>query len=131
MNAIRALQSLGQGIWLECRVRELLESGKLEPYVERYAVTGLTSSAAFFSQAISSSTAYDHDIRMYREYGLSSEQVFYELAVEDLARAAKALAHVYNRAAGHDGFVSLDVSPFLAHSTEDLVLQATEFHRKL
>ena len=130
MKATRKLNALGQSLWLDNITRELLEKGTLKRYVDELSVTGLTSNPTIFDQAITRSSSYDAEIRRLAAAGLTAEAMFFELALQDLTRAAELFAPVHDRTAGVDGFVSLEVSPLLAYDTVSTVAQAKELHRK-
>jgi transaldolase len=130
VNATRALHDLGQSLWLDNITRDLLANGTLRRYIDELSVTGLTSNPTIFDQAISRSASYDDEIRKLGAAGLSGESLFFELAVQDLRRAADLFAPVHGRTAGVDGFVSLEVSPLLAYDTDKTLSQARALHRK-
>ncbi len=130
MKATEALHNLGQSIWLDNITRELLDSGTLKRYISDLSVTGLTSNPTIFDHAISHSKSYDAEIRRLVGTGLSGEGLFFELAVQDLTRAADLFAPIHERTAGVDGFVSLEVSPLLAYDTKNTVEQAKSLHKK-
>lgn len=124
MNATRQLYDLGQSLWLDNITRDLLTSGTLERYISDLSVTGLTSNPTIFDRAISGSAAYDAQIRDLVATGRSGEGLFFELAIDDLTRAADLFAPIHERTAGVDGWVSLEVSPALAHDTAATVSAA-------
>ncbi len=130
MNATQSLHNLGQSIWLDNITRELLDSGTLKRYIDDLSVTGLTSNPTIFDHAITHSKSYDSEIRRLVDTGLSGESLFFELAVQDLARAADLFAPIHERTAGVDGFVSLEVSPLLAYDEKNTVEQAKALHKK-
>jgi transaldolase len=130
MKATKQLHDLGQSLWLDNITRDLLTSGTLKRYIDELSVTGLTSNPTIFDQAISNSTAYDEEIRRLVKLGHSGESLFFELALEDLTQAADMFAPVHERTAGGDGWVSLEVSPLLAHDTKSTVVEAKALHRK-
>src|ERR1035437_702576 len=109
MKATQLLHNLGQSIWLDNITRDLLNSGTLKRYVSDLSVTGLTSNPTIFDHAIKNSSAYDDAIRDKVSKGKSGEALFFELALEDLKRAAKLFRPVYDRSEGVDGWVSLEV----------------------
>lgn len=111
----RQLHALGQSLWLDNLTRELLESGRLRRYIDEQAITGLTSNPTIFDHAIKGSSAYDDAIRAGLESGRSGETLFFDLAIDDIHRAADLFAAVHERTHGVDGWVSLEVSP-LRHS---------------
>jgi transaldolase len=117
LHATALLHELGQSLWLDNITRDLLDSGTLKRYIDELSVTGLTSNPTIFEQAIKKSSAYDSDIRTKLNDGKSEEQVFFELAMKDLTRAADLFRPIYDRTNGTDGWVSLEVSPLLAHDT--------------
>ena len=130
MKATQSLHNLGQSIWLDNITRELLDSGTLKRYIDDLSVTGLTSNPTIFDHAITHSKSYDSEIRRLMGTGLSGEALFFELAVQDLTRAADLFGPIHERTAGVDGFVSLEVSPLLAYDTKNTVAQAKALHKK-
>lgn len=130
MKATQTLHELGQSIWLDNITRELLDSGTLKRYINDLSVTGLTSNPTIFDHAITHSKSYDAEIRRLVGQGQSGEALFFELAVQDLTRAAELFAPIHERTAGVDGFVSLEVSPLLAYDTKATVQQAKTLHQK-
>ena len=128
MNATQKLHDLGQSIWLDNITRDLLESGTLLRYVDELAVTGLTSNPTIFDQAIKNSSDYDSAIRSKLKAGKSGEALFFELALEDLTRAADIFRPIFERTSGVDGWVSLEVSPLLAHDTATTLAEAKDLH---
>jgi len=117
MKATETLHDRGQSLWLDNITRDLLESGTLARYIDELSVTGLTSNPTIFDHAIKNSSAYDAAIRKKVKEGNSGEPLFFELALEDLTRAADLFRPIWERTAGVDGWVSLEVSPLLAHDT--------------
>lgn len=130
MKATQKLHNLGQSIWLDNITRELLDSGTLERYIRELSVTGLTSNPTIFDHAIKNSTAYDAPIREKLGQGKSGEGLFFELAVEDLSRAAALFRPVHERTDGVDGWVSLEVSPLLAYDTASTLAAAKDLHAR-
>ena len=130
MKATKQLHELGQSIWLDNITRDLLASGTLKRYIDELSVTGLTSNPTIFDNAIKNSTGYDTSIRKKREQGKSGEELFFDLAIEDLAQAADMFRPIWDRTNGVDGWVSLEVSPLLAHDTANTVAAAKELHRR-
>ena len=128
MKATKTLHDLGQSIWLDNITRELLDSGTLKRYIDELSVTGLTSNPTIFDHAIKNSSAYDAAIREKVGKGKSGEALFFELALEDLTRAAALFRPVHDRTAGVDGWVSLEVSPLLAYDTSSTLAAAKELH---
>jgi transaldolase len=130
MKATQLLHDLGQSLWLDNITRDLLDSGTLKRYIDELSVTGLTSNPTIFDHAIKNSTAYDAAIRQKLEEGKSGEELFFELAIEDLTRAADLFRPIYDRTDGVDGWVSLEVSPLLAHDTASTLAAAKELHAR-
>jgi transaldolase len=130
MKATQILHDLGQSLWLDNITRDLLDSGTLKRYIDELSVTGLTSNPTIFDHAIKNSTAYDAAIRKKLEEGKSGEELFFELAIEDLTRAADLFRPIYDRTDGVDGWVSLEVSPLLAHDTASTLAAAKELHAR-
>ena len=130
MKATQLLHNLGQSIWLDNITRELLDSGTLKRYIEELSVTGLTSNPTIFNLAIHNSTAYDSDIRKRLAEGKSGETLFFELALEDLTRAANLFRPIHDRTNGVDGWVSLEVSPLLAFDTAKTLAAAKDLHAR-
>jgi transaldolase len=130
MNATQKLHNLGQSLWLDNITRDLLNSGTLSHYIEDLSVTGLTSNPTIFDHAIKNSTAYDAAIRKKLRYVESSEPLFFELALEDITRAADLFRPIWEKTSGVDGWVSLEVSPLLARDTAGTVAAARELHTR-
>jgi transaldolase len=130
MNATVKLHDLGQSLWLDNITRALLESGTLARYIAELAVTGLTSNPTIFDSAIKGSSDYDPAIRAKLAAGRSGEALFFELALEDITRAADLFRPVFERTRGVDGWVSLEVSPLLAHDTATTIAVARELHAR-
>ena len=117
MKATQLLHNLGQSLWLDNITRDLLESGALQRYVDELSVTGLTSNPTIFDHAIKNSSAYDKSIGDGSSKGKAGEELFFELALNDITRAADLFRPIYNRTNTVDGWVSLEVSPLLAYDT--------------
>jgi transaldolase len=130
MNATGTLHDRGQSLWLDNITRELLESGTLTRYIDELAVTGLTSNPTIFDHAIKNSSRYDAAIREKVKQGKSGEELFFELALEDLTRAADLFRPIWERTRGVDGWVSLEVSPLLAHDTATTLAAAKTLHAR-
>ncbi len=128
MNATGKLHDLGQSIWLDNITRDLLSSGTLKRYIDELSVTGLTSNPTIFDHAIKNSSTYDASIRQKVQAGRSGEELFFDLALEDLTRAADLFKPVFERTDGVDGWVSLEVSPLLAHDTASTLAAAKALH---
>ena len=130
MKATQQLHDLGQSLWLDNITRELLDSVTLKRYIDELSVTGLTSNPTIFDEAISRSNSYDNEIRRLMGSGLSGENAFFELAIEDLRRAADLFAPIHQRTSAVDGWVSLEVSPLLAYDAKTTVEVAKALHQK-
>jgi transaldolase len=126
MKATQLLHDQGQSLWLDNITRDLLNSGTLERYIHELSVTGLTSNPTIFDHALKNSTAYDVAIRDHRADGKSAEDLFFDLALDDLTRAADLFRPIHDRTNGVDGWVSLEVSPLLAHDTASTIAAAKE-----
>ena len=130
MKATQLLHNLGQSLWLDNITRDLVNSGTLKRYIDELSVTGLTSNPTIFDHAIKNSSSYDAAIRKKLDEGKSGEELFFELAVEDLTRAADLFRPVFDRTNGVDGWVSLEVSPLLAHDTASTLAAAKSLHAR-
>jgi len=130
MKATQILHDLGQSLWLDNITRDLLDRGTLKRYVDELSVTGLTSNPTIFDHAIKNSTAYDASIRKKMNEGKSGEDLFFELALEDLTRAADLFRPIWDRTDGVDGWVSLEVSPLLAYDTARTLAAAKSLHAR-
>jgi len=126
MRATQLLHDLGQSLWLDNITRDLLNDGTLKRYIAEFSVTGLTSNPTIFDHAIKNSSSYDHAIRESAAKGENGEELFFELALEDITRAADLFRPVYDRTNGVDGWVSLEVSPLLAHDTASTLVEAKQ-----
>ena len=120
------LHNLGQSLWLDNITRDLLKGGALKRYIDELSVTGLTSNPTIFDHAIKNSAAYDGAIREELAKGKAGEALFFDLALDDLMRAADLFRPVHDRTNGVDGWVSLEVSPLLAHDTARTIAAAKE-----
>jgi transaldolase len=130
MKATKNLRDLGQSVWLDNITRNLWQSGLLHRYIDELSITGLTSNPTIFDHAIKNSADYDAAIRQKLEEGKSGEELFFELALEDLARAADLFRPTYDLTCGVDGWVSLEVSPLLAHDTKATLARAKELYAR-
>jgi transaldolase len=130
MKATKLLHDLGQSIWLDNITRDLLNTGTLKRYVTELSVTGLTSNPTIFDHAIKNSSAYDAAIREKLSGGKSDEALFFELALEDITRAADQFQPIHAQTEGVDGWVSLEVSPLLAHDTASTLAAAKDLHAR-
>jgi transaldolase len=126
MKATQLLHNLGQSLWLDNITRDLLNNGRLKSYRDDLSVTGLTSNPTIFDHAIKNSTAYDAAILSGLKEGRSEENLFFDLALDDLTKAADLFRPIYDRTNGVDGWVSLEVSPLLAHDTAQTIAAARQ-----
>jgi len=130
MKATQLLHNLGQSIWLDNITRDLLDSGTLKHYIDDLSVTGLTSNPTIFDHAIKNSAAYDSAIAAQLRSQKSGEELFFELALDDLTRAADQFRPIYDKTNGVDGWVSLEVSPMLAHDAASTLREAKDLHAR-
>jgi len=130
MSPTGKLHDLGQSIWLDNITRDLLVSGTLQHYIDKLSVTGLTSNPTIFDHAISHSATYDDPIRRAVRAGRSGEDLFFDLALQDLTEAADLFRPIFERTGGVDGWVSLEVSPLLAHDTASTLAAAKALHER-
>lgn len=128
MISTKLLHNLGQSLWLDNITRDLLNSGTLERYIAELSVTGLTSNPTIFEHALKNSTVYDAAIRAKLQQGKAGEALFFDLAIEDLTQAAGFFRLIYDNTNGVDGWVSLEVSPLLAHDTKNTLAAAKDLH---
>ncbi len=129
MRTTQQLHDAGQSLWLDNITRKMLDSGQLARYVDQYSVTGLTSNPSIFDKAIESGD-YDDEIRDKAAHGLEGEALFFDLAIEDLRRAADLFLPIHERTDGVDGWVSLEVSPLLAHDAKSTIAAAKALHER-
>jgi transaldolase len=127
MKPTQQLHDLGQSIWLDNITRDLLDSGTLQRYVDELSVTGLTSNPTIFDKAIEGTASYDDAIRAS---GADGEELFFELAIDDLRRAADVFRPIHDRTNGVDGWVSLEVSPLLAYDPETTLREAIRLYQE-
>ncbi len=124
MNPLQLLQSQGQSVWLDYVRRDLLKDGGLKKLIDHDGVVGVTSNPAIFEKAISSSDAYDPAIKIdVEKNGLDTANIFERLAIADIQSAADILKPVYDRTGGVDGYISLEVSPYIALKTDETIAE--------
>ena len=128
MKATQQLHDLGQSLWLDNITRGILDDGTLRRYISELSVTGLTSNPTIFDHALTDGDFYDDAIRRKVAHGMSGEPLFFELAIEDLTRAADLFRRVHESTDGVDGWVSLEVSPLLARNTAGTITAAARLH---
>jgi transaldolase len=126
MKATQLLENLGQSLWLDNITRDLIDNGTLQHYIDELSVTGLTSNPTIFDHAIKGSPAYDASIRDALSKGKAGEELFFDLALSDITRAADLFRAIYDRTNTVDGWVSLEVSPLLAHDTASTLSAAKQ-----
>jgi transaldolase len=124
----KKLHDIGQSLWVDNITRTMLDDGTLERYIDELSVTGLTSNPTIFDKAIGGGSAYDEQIAELSERGLEVEEIFFELAIADLRRAATLFKDVHERTDGVDGRVSLEVSPLLADDDQATIRQAADLY---
>ena len=129
MKPTKILHDSGQSLWLDNITREMLDQGQIQRYVDNYDVSGLTSNPSIFDAAIGSG-AYDESIAAHAGDGHSNEEIFFDLALADLQRAADLFLPIHERTDGVDGWVSLEVSPLLAHDSTATIEAATSLHAR-
>lgn len=128
MKATQKLHELGQSLWINNITRDLLNSGLLKHAIDEWSVTGLTFNPVAFEHAIKNSAVYDAAIRKKLKQDLLGEDLFFELALEDLSHAADLFRPIYDQTDGMDGWVSLDVSPLLAYDTTNILTAAKDLY---
>lgn len=130
MKPTQQLHDLGQSLWLDNITRGLLTSGTLRRYIDELSVTGLTSNPSVFDHAIKNSNFYDDAIRQKVKEGKTGEELFFDLALEDLRQAADLFRPIFDRTGGLDGWASMEVSPLLAHDTARTVAEAKQLYAR-
>src|ERR1700751_1797231 len=130
MKATQQLHDLGQSLWLDNITRQILDNGTLKRYIDELSVTGLTSHPTIFDHAMRKGDAYNDDMGRLVSSGMTTEDAFFEMAIDDLRRAADLFAPVHQRTATVDGWVSLEVSPLLAYDAQTTVKVAKALHAK-
>lgn len=130
MKPTQQLHDAGQSLWIDDITREMLDSGRLAQMIAELSVTGLTSNPTIFEKAVGKGSDYDEAIEKLLRKGLSDEALFFELALDDLRRAADLFLPAHKRTAGVDGFVSLEVSPLLAYDTDATIAEAKRLYAK-
>jgi len=131
-NLVKQIHSFGQSIWLDFIDRKLMQSGELKSLIEVDGIRGITSNPAIFEKAISSSSDYDAQIHELAKDHSNNEDIFFNLAIKDIQEATDFFKPVYEeKEVGSDGYVSLEVSPFLARETEKTIAQALDLWKKV
>lgn len=130
-NRVKRIHSFGQSIWLDFIARSIIKSGELKSLIDVDGVRGVTSNPAIFEKAITGSSDYDDDIRELSDKTEDNEEIFFGVAIKDIQSAADLFKGVYDESKGEDGYVSLEVSPFLALDTEKTAAQAEDLWKKV
>jgi transaldolase len=128
VNRTQQLREIGQSLWLDSVSRRMLDGGVLQRYIHAHSITGLTSNPTIFDQAIGAGPDYDGSIRSLASSGRAGEELFVELALEDLRRAADLFRPAFEATGGADGWVSMEVSPLLADDTRGSIDAAKRIH---
>ena len=123
-NPLLVLEAIGQSIWVDFIRRGMISSGELQRLIEMDGISGVTSNPSIFEKAIVESHDYDESIRALTLKGATSDEIYQRLTVEDIQSVADLLRPTYDRTEGRDGFVSLEVSPRLAHDTASTIVEA-------
>lgn len=131
MNPLNEIRNLDQSIWLDLLDREIMNSSKLQSFIDNDDLRGLTSNPSIFEKAISGSSDYDADITEISKNENDNSVIFFDMAIADIQRAADLFITVYDKTGGKDGFVSLEVSPYLALDTDGTIAQARELWKKV
>lgn len=131
MNPLNKIQKQGQSIWLDLLDREIMDSGKLKELIDEDDLRGLTSNPSIFEKAITGSSDYDDDIAKFSKNEDDKGAIFFNMAIEDIQRAADIFKPVFDKTSGTDGFVSLEVSPFLARDTDGTIEQARDLWKRV
>lgn len=131
MNPLNKIRKHGQSIWLDLLDREIMDSGKLKSLIDEDDLRGLTSNPSIFEKAISGSSDYDDDITKLAKKEDDNSAIFFDMAIDDIQRAADIFKPVFDKTDGKDGFVSLEVSPYLARDTEGTIKQARELWKRV
>jgi transaldolase len=130
-TSIEKLEDFGQSVWLDYIQRSITRSGRLKDLIEQSGIRGVTSNPAIFEKAIDNSNDYDDDINQLVRQGKNAHEIYEILTVQDIKEAADVFRNLYERTQGQDGYVSLEVSPHLAHETETTIREARELWKKV
>ena len=131
MNKLKHLEDFGQSVWLDFLSREFLTSDEFHRMIEEDGLKGMTSNPSIFEKALSQGTAYDSDIRECVEKNHGVAEIFRRLSVRDIQTATDALRCVYDATNGADGYVSIEVSPYLAYDTEGSIAEARSLWQEI
>lgn len=124
MNTVQQLHAAGQSIWCDNIQRGLLVNGEFAGMIARQEIRGVTSNPTIFMNAMTKTHDYDAGLTPLAKAGHSAEEIFWQLAVEDILAGADLLAPLYQESNAGDGYISLEVSPYLAHDTESTLAEA-------
>src|ERR687889_1548516 len=128
---LAARAAAGPAPWLDQIRRKLISSGELQRLIDENSLRGVTSNPAIFEKAILGSPDYDDQLRELAEEGLGPREIYERIAIQDVQMAADVLRPVYDELDGHDGYVSLEVMPDLAHDTDATLAQAREYWQRV
>jgi transaldolase / glucose-6-phosphate isomerase len=124
MNRVKELEKLGQSVWLDFLSREFLAGDEFKRMIAEDGLKGMTSNPSIFEKAFAHGNAYDDDIRRLADKGCDVAAIFRKLAIQDIQHAADAFRPIYDGLNGADGFISLEVSPYIANETEATIAEA-------
>jgi transaldolase len=130
-TSIEKLEDIGQSVWLDYIQRSMIRSGQLKNLIEQSGIRGVTSNPAIFEKAIDDSNDYDDDIKQLVRQGKNAHEIYDILTVQDIKEAADVFRLLYERKQGRDGYVSLEVSPHIAHETETTIKEARRLWKKV
>lgn len=130
-TSIEQLETFGQSVWLDYIQRNMIRSGQLKNLIEHYGIRGVTSNPAIFEKAIDESNDYDDDINRLISQGKNAQEIYEILTIQDIQEAADVFRPLYDRTQGQDGYVSLEVSPHIAHETETTIKEARRLWKKV
>jgi transaldolase len=131
MNAITKLYEAGQSVWYDNIQRSLIKNGELAGMIQRGEIRGITSNPTIFMNAITKSHDYNQDMADLAKSSLTNEELFFTLAIKDIQTAADLFLQLYKKTKGEDGYVSLEVSPYLAKNTTDTIDQAKKLWKSV
>jgi transaldolase len=131
MNATSKLQELGQSLWLDNISRNMIDTGLLQTYISDFSITGLTSNPSIFTKAVAGGSDYDAQIASERATGATPEEIVLRLMVQDLRRAADLFAPIHKATSGKDGWVSIEVSPYLINDAKGSLEWAQRLHAQM
>jgi transaldolase len=130
-TSIEKLESFGQSVCLDYIQRNMIRSGQLKNLIEHYGIRGVTSNPAIFEKAIDESNDYNDDINQLIKQGKNAQEIYEILTIQDIQEAADVFRPLYDRTQGQDGYISLEVSPHIAHETETTINEARRLWKKV